>query len=315
MLNPEPAVILHLERLAFSWRDRPVLRGIDLSLEPGTILALLGPNGAGKSTLIRCICGRLRPDAGTLTVAGGHPLDSRDARAAIGLVPQQIALYPHLTVSENLNAFARLAGLSRAATAVAVARTMELCELGEVAHRPAGKLSGGWQRRANIASALSHAPRLLILDEPTVGIDPPAREAIEALLRRLADEGLAVLMTSHDLAQLESLVDRLAFLADGQIAAAGTPADLIEQFFGAARDCRLRLASADPPLFERLTGLGLNQLNGDEKTWTGLLPGEAATQLQAELSGESAVVEFRVRRPGLATLWTRLYGRDPEADA
>lgn len=315
MLNSEPAAILHLERLAFSWRDRPVLRGIDLSLEPGTILALLGPNGAGKSTLIRCICGRLRPDAGTLEVAGGHPLDSRDARAAIGLVPQQIALYPHLTVRENLNAFARLAGLSRAEAAAAVARTMDLCDLAEVANRPAGKLSGGWQRRANIASALSHAPRLLILDEPTVGIDPPAREAIEALLRRLADEGLAVLMTSHDLAQLESLVDRLAFLAAGQIAAAGTPADLIEQFFGAARDCRVRLTIADSTLLERLMGLGLQQLNGDEKTWTGLLPGEAATQLQAELSGESAVVEFRARRPGLATLWTRLYGHDPEADA
>ncbi len=310
-----PSAILSVERLTFSWRDRPVLRGIDLCLEPGTILALLGPNGAGKSTLIRCICGRLRPDEGRLAVAGGHPLDNRDARAAIGLVPQQIALYPHLTVVENLNAFARLAGLSRVAAAAAVAKTMELCDLAEVAHRPAGKLSGGWQRRANIASALSHSPRLLILDEPTVGIDPPAREAIEALLRRLADEGLAVLMTSHDLAQLESLVDRLAFLADGQIAASGRPVELIEQFFGAARDCRVRLSIADSTLLERLVGLGLQQLNGDEKTWTGLLSGEAATQLQAELSGETAVVEFRARRPGLATLWTRLYGHDPEADA
>lgn len=310
------STILRVERLAFSWRDRPVLCGIDLSLVPGTILALLGPNGCGKSTLIRCICGRLRPDAGSVEVAGGHPLHNRQARAAIGLVPQQIALYPHLTVRENLNAFARLAGLSRTAAMTAVARTVELCDLAEVANRQAAKLSGGWQRRANIASALSHAPRLLILDEPTVGIDPPAREAIEALLRRLADAGLAVLMTSHDLAQLENFADRLAFLADGQIAAAGSPAELIGQFFGVARDCRVRLAaSADAIVLDRLQALGLQQLNGDQGGWSGLLPAAAATRLQAELAGESAVVEFRARRPGLATLWTRLYGQDPEPAA
>ncbi|MGY6555778.1 MAG: ABC transporter ATP-binding protein [Wenzhouxiangella sp.] len=319
MTGPGPTAgapaILSVGRLSFSWRDRPVLRGIDLSLASGTILALLGPNGAGKSTLIRCICGRLRPDAGFVRLAGDQPLNSRAARAAIGLVPQQIALYPHLTVRENLNAFSRLAGLDRSAAMTAVARTVELCDLAGVVNELAGKLSGGWQRRVNIASALSHAPRLLILDEPTVGIDPPAREAIEVLLRRLADDGLAVLMTSHDLAQLESLVDQLAFLADGQIAAAGTPADLIAQFFGAARDCRVRLATAvDLVLMDRLSALGLQQIKADPRTWSGLLPGEAASQLQAELAGVSAVVEFRARQPGLATLWARLYGRDPEAE-
>lgn len=309
-------MILAVDQLAFSWRDKPVLRDIDLSLAPGDILALLGPNGAGKSTLIRCICGRLRPDSGTLEVAGAYPLHSSAARAAIGLVPQQIALYPHLTVGENLHAFARLAGLGRKAADAAVARTIEVCDLTEVVSRPAGKLSGGWQRRANIASALSHSPRLLILDEPTVGIDPPAREAIERLLRRLADEGLAVLMTSHDLAQLESLVDRVAFLADGQIAANGTPTALIDTFFGSARDCRLVLAQRPGrDAAQQLAALGLASAGADERHWSGLLEEGAAQQLQTTLAGDPAVIEFRARRPGLHTLWTRLYGREPETVA
>ncbi len=314
--SPKPAAaapILEVEQLAFSWRDKAVLRDIQLALVPGTILALLGPNGAGKSTLIRCICGRLRPDDGRIQVAGGYPLHSAAARAAIGLVPQQIALYPHLSVRENLQAFARLAGLSRAAARPAVEATIEVCDLAEVASRPAGKLSGGWQRRVNIASALSHAPRLLILDEPTVGIDPPAREAIERLLHRLARGGLAVLMTSHDLAQLENLVDRVAFLADGRIAAQGTPTALIEQFFGAVRDCRIVLArQAGSEAAERLKGLGLALEGGQGLHWSGLLDEDAASRLQIELSGDPSVLEFRVRRPGLHTLWTRLYGSEPE---
>jgi len=305
--------ILEIESIAFAYRDKPVLRDINLDLAPGRILALLGPNGAGKSTLIRCICGRLEPDAGQVLVVGKDPLRNAAARAATGLVPQQIALYPHLTVRENLATFARLAGIDKKAVGSAVAETIKVCDLDAVAARPAGRLSGGWQRRVNIGCAMSHSPRLLILDEPTVGIDPPAREAIESLLTRLAGNGLAVLMTSHDLAQLETLADSVAFLSEGGIAATGTPAGLIREFFGARRECRVSLAdSPGPELAERLGELGLASSDRDALHWTGLIDEQPAWSLHSQLSVDAPVTELRVRRPGLDSLWARLYGRHPE---
>lgn len=313
MSQAETGPILEIELLAFAYRDKPVLREINLDLAPGRILALLGPNGAGKSTLIRCICGRLQPDSGRVLVAGKNPLNNAEARAATGLVPQQIALYPHLTVTENLAVFARLAGVDKKALGPAVAESIEICDLDAVAGRPAGRLSGGWQRRVNIGCAMSHSPRLLILDEPTVGIDPPAREEIEKLLTRLAGNGLAVLMTSHDLAQLETLADSVAFLSEGRIAATGSPSGLIREFFGARRDCRVSLT--EPPgaeLSKRLDELGLASTGDGALHWHGLVDEQPAWNLQTRLPADAAIAELRVRRPGLDLLWTRLYGRDPE---
>lgn len=313
MLQAGTEPILQIEALAFSYRDKAVLREINLELSPGRILALLGPNGAGKSTLIRCICGRLRPDTGGVRVAGRNPAGNAAARAATGLVPQQIALYPHLTVTENLATFARLAGVAKKAVASAVAESIDTCDLGEVADRPAGRLSGGWQRRVNIGCAMSHSPRLLILDEPTVGIDPPAREEIERLLTRLAGEGLAVLMTSHDLAQIETMADGVAFLSEGRIAATGAPSGLIREFFGARRDCRVALAdSPDRALAVRLGEMGLASSDPNALHWDGLIDEQPAWQLQSRLPSDAPIIELRVRRPGLDSLWKRLYGRDPE---
>ncbi|MEX2500008.1 MAG: ABC transporter ATP-binding protein [Wenzhouxiangellaceae bacterium] len=313
MDNESIEPILAIENLAFSYRDKPVLRDIKLVLHPGHILALLGPNGAGKSTLIRCICGRLQPDAGRLLVAGADPLKNREARAATGLVPQQIALYPHLTVGENLAAFARLAGVKRKAVGSAVAETIEFCDLAAVAGRPVGRLSGGWQRRVNIGCAMSHSPRLLILDEPTVGIDPPAREEIERLLQRLAAAGLAILMTGHDLAQIEILADSVALLSEGRVAATGAPAGLIREFFGESHECRLTLAR--PPeagLVEKLGVLGLQADHDKPLHWSGMIDAHTARDLQSRLPDGAPITELRVRRPGLDTLWAHLYGSELE---
>lgn len=316
MKQIDPNPILEIEAMAFAWRDKPVLHAIDLSLSPGRILALLGPNGAGKSTLIRCICGRLKPDSGRVLVAGKNPLKDVAARAATGLVPQQVALYSHLSVTENLAAFARLAGVGRKAVDAAVDRTIEVCDLGEVAGQLAGKLSGGWQRRVNIGCAMSHSPRLLVLDEPTVGVDPPAREDIERLLRRLAEQGLAVLMTSHDLVQLDSLVDSVAFLADGRIAATGAPSDLIHEFLGTAVECTVLLAERpSAQAIEALKAIGLENNGQADRQWSGLVEEQKARHLQSKLPAGIPVIDFRVRRPGLDTLWTQLYGFGPAVTA
>ncbi len=300
----------------FSYRSTPVLQHIELQLGGGEIVALLGPNGAGKSTLIRCICGRLSPDQGEVRVVGEDPRRSRRARAAIGLVPQQLALYPFLSAIENLTAFAALAGVARDARQNAVARTIERCELESVAQRPAGALSGGWQRRLNIACAIVHEPRLLVLDEPTVGVDPPARARIEALLSRLSAAGMAILITSHELDQLERLADRAAFLRDGRVVADDRPGVLLTRAFGERRECRIAFhAVPEPDRQTWLQACGLRPGINDERCWSGLIEAEAAHVLPNELAGRSDVERLQLQRPGLNALWREIYGTEPERAA
>jgi ABC-2 type transport system ATP-binding protein len=305
--------VLALRDCSFAYRSAIVLDQVRLEQNAGEVLALLGPNGAGKSTLIRCICGRLTPDQGEVRVVGQDPRRSPAARAAIGLVPQQLALYPFLTVRENLAAFAALAGMKKAGRSAAVELTLLRSELGAVAGQPAGTLSGGWQRRLNIACAIVHQPRILVLDEPTVGVDPPARAGIEALLQRLAADGMAILITSHELDQLERLADRAAFLRDGRIVADGAPERLLDQAFGIQRECRIMFRAApEPAQSGRLEGCGLQAHGVDRRNWSGLIDGERARTLPGELAGNSDVELLHLQRPGLSALWRSIYGTEPE---
>ena len=306
-----PSCLLVADDLAFAFAGRRVLDEVSLALSAGEIVALLGPNGAGKSTLIRLLCGRLRPETGTVRLDGQDPAGSAAARRRIGLVPQRIALYPHLTVGENLDVFARLAGLSRADSAEAVARVLATCDLGEVADARCATLSGGWQRRTNIACGIVHGPELLILDEPTVGIDLPARRAIEQLLTRLSGDGMAVLMTSHDLDELGRICHRAAFLDAGRLVADGRPEALIRQRFGERREWLVELADwPDDAVCRDLAALGLQPEDADAPLrWSGLAESQDLAALDA-----LPAVEWRVRRPGLETLWRDLFGRQPEAD-
>jgi ABC-2 type transport system ATP-binding protein len=303
--------LLVADDLAFAFGGRRVLDKVSLALAAGQIVALLGPNGAGKSTLIRLLCGRLRPETGTVRLDGQDPAESAASRRRIGLVPQRVALYPHLSVRENLDVFARLAGLSKVDSAAAVDRVLATCDLHEVADARCSTLSGGWQRRTNIACGIVHAPELLILDEPTVGIDLPARRAIEQLLTRLAGDGMAVLMTSHDLDELGRICDRAAFLDAGRLVAEGRPEALIRQRFGERREWLIELAGwPDDALCRELDGLGLQPEDVEAPLrWRGLVEALDLGALDA-----LPAVEWRVRRPGLEALWRDLFGRTPEAD-
>ncbi len=202
--------------------------GLSFRIDEGETYGLLGPNGAGKTTTLSIVCGLLEADAGEVAVVG-RPLTTRSvgAKAAIGYVPQELAIYRDLTGRENLRFFARLYGLRRADAKERVEEVLAVIGLAERAGDLAKDYSGGMQRRLNVGIGLLHHPRLLVLDEPTVGVDLQSRNAILESVERLAGEGLAVLYTTHYMEEAERLCDRIGIVDSGELKAEGTRAELV----------------------------------------------------------------------------------------
>jgi ABC-2 type transport system ATP-binding protein len=201
---------------------------------------LLGPNGAGKTTTIAIICGLLKADGGEVKV-DGKPGGSLAAKAAIGYVPQDLALYPDLSARENLRFFGQLYALSGEPLEERITETLALVGLADRGRERIETYSGGMKRRANIAAGLLHRPRLLILDEPTVGVDPQSRHAI---LETVAGLGIAVLYTTHYMEEAARLCQRVGIIDDGRLVAEGTPSGLMRQYGG---QDRLRLTFGEAP--------------------------------------------------------------------
>jgi ABC-2 type transport system ATP-binding protein len=288
------------------------LDGVDLRLERGLIYGLLGPNGAGKTSLVRAICGRLRLEAGSVRLSGRDPGDP-EARRGLGLVPQEIALYGELTVAENLELLGRLAGLPRGETGPAVVHALGWIGLADRAESVVATLSGGQQRRVNLAAATLHRPAVLLLDEPTVGVDPAAREQIHGQLRDLRARGIAILLATHDLDQAAELCDRIGILVDGRIRAEGTLAELVRQAFGDAREMRVTLAS--PPGDDTRRALAAEGLAAgtDPRMWSGplALGLDALPAIARRLAAAGVpLAELRLREPGLRGAFFRLTGRE-----
>lgn len=299
--------ILQVEQVVHAYGSRAVLRGVDLTVSPGEIYGLLGPNGAGKTTLVRAICGRLKPDGGRIMLDGGDPHTDARVRGALGLAPQELALYAHLTVKENLEVFASLSGVARREVAATVDQAMAVTRTADRAHVPVRHLSGGYQRRVNIAAAILHKPRLLILDEPTVGIDASAREAVDTVIRDLAGQGVAVLIVTHDLEQAGGLATRVGFLREGLKVLEGAPGALIAQAFGDQMEVLVQVAGdAGAADDARLAAAGLSRGRSDG-LWTALVSDgyAAAARIDAELeAGGMKVLEIRVRQPSLQNLFS-----------
>jgi ABC-2 type transport system ATP-binding protein len=299
-----PGPILAVQAVRHAFGARQALRGISLEVGPGEIYALLGPNGAGKTTLVRAICGRLKPDSGEVRLVGRDPFSDGEARAALGLAPQALALYPQLTVAENLQTFASLAGLKGKAVGGAVARAMAVTSTAEQARTLVRQLSGGFQRRVNIAAAILADPRLLVLDEPTVGVDQTAKLAIGEALTQLKHEGVGILLVTHDLDQAGALADRVGFLRDGEKVLEGAPGDLIADAFGDQVEIEVDVGEADAAAAAHLAEEGLSR--DADGVWRRLAPdGYAlAGQLGQRLKAQGLVPrEIRVRRPSLEQLF------------
>lgn len=221
--------MLTVSGLRKRWGPIQALDGFDLRIEPGEICGLIGHNGAGKTTFARTVAGLEHPDAGSILVAGVDLATApRSARGLIGLAPQELALYPTATLRQNLRLYGGLAGLRRTELRAQVAAVAEELILTDVLDRPIAALSGGQQRRAQAATVLLPRPRVLLLDEPTVGADPTTREALLRLVRTRADEGAAICYTTHYLPELEHLDATLAVAASGRVIARGNRADLLD---------------------------------------------------------------------------------------
>jgi ABC-2 type transport system ATP-binding protein len=295
-----------------AFASRQVLRGVDLELRAGEIYCLLGVNGAGKTTLMRAICGRLRLDQGRVELGGRDVREDADARAQIGFVPQNIALYPYLTVEENLSVFGRLAGVPPDKLAHEVAVAMESAALSERAGQLTATLSGGYQRRVNICASILQKPAALVLDEPTVGIDVDARDAVHAILADIKARGTAMLLTTHDLEQAEQISDRIGVLHEGRILAEGAPEDLLHAHMGDRKEVIALFGRApEAHAAQALADLGFAAAQGPLE-WSALLAPQtlAAGWLGDRLSGAGlAVKELRVRDPDLGSLFRHLVGR------
>lgn len=241
-----PPLVAEGLRKIYRGADRPALVGVDLTIEKGEIFGLLGPNGAGKTTAISIMSSLMRPDRGRVAICGidvfGH---SRRARQRFGLVPQEIALYEGLTARENLRYFGRLYGLKGQGLKDRVSACLDLAGLSEKADHRVATFSGGMKRRANLVAGIIHTPRLVFLDEPTVGIDAQSRQMILDRLWDLSRDGMSMVYTTHYMEEAESLCARVAIIDEGRIIAQGRPADLI----AAQEGCR-NLGD----LFIRLTG-------------------------------------------------------------
>jgi len=222
--------VLFCRNLRKRFGDLVAVDGVGFEIGAGETYGLLGPNGAGKTTTVSMICGLLDADDGEVVVAGRQVhAKSTDAKAAIGYVPQEIALYPDLTARENLRFFGRLYGLRGTVLAERVGDVLEVVALGDRADERVDHYSGGMKRRLNIAAGLLHSPRLLVLDEPTVGVDPQSRNAILENVEKLAAEGVAVLYTTHYMEEAERLCDRVAIMDQGTIIAEGTRRELVDK--------------------------------------------------------------------------------------
>jgi ABC-2 type transport system ATP-binding protein len=222
-------VVLELVGLGKQFGDRVVVDQVDLTVSRGEILGLLGPNGAGKTTTISMTCGVIPPSTGTARIAG-HDIRTQmfAAKRAIGLVPQDLALYEDLSARQNLRFFGQLYGVRGAELDTRVAWALGVAELTDRADETIKAFSGGMKRRLNLVTSLIHRPTLVILDEPTVGVDPQSRRHIFDAIRALRADGMTVVYTSHYIEEIEELCDRVAIMDAGRIVASGTIAELTQ---------------------------------------------------------------------------------------
>jgi ABC-2 type transport system ATP-binding protein len=299
---------LQIDSVVKHFGEVTAVAGISLQVQERACLGLLGPNGAGKTTLIRSIVGRVRPDSGSIGVFG-QPASSLAARKELGWVPQDLALYPLLTARENLEAFGHYQGLRGKALRSGIQWCLEWASLSDRADSVVKTLSGGMRRRLNMAAGLIHRPRIVLLDEPTVGVDPQSRNHIFEMVEALRSAGTTVIYTTHYMEEAERLCDRIAIVDHGRIIAEGSKDELVARSFGSRSDVLMRLdgASANAAAWTASRGGtfqdGVAHFPVDR-------PSDIASLLEAAARDGFNVIDLVLRRPNLESVFLQLTGRE-----
>ncbi|MEC1625960.1 ABC transporter ATP-binding protein [Bacillus mojavensis] len=307
--------MLQAENIKKAYGKKTIVKGISFSLKKGESFGLLGPNGAGKSTTISIISGLVPLDGGEITV-GGYVIgkDTNKAKQKIGIVPQEIALYPTLTAQENLVFWGKMYGLTHGEAKKRSAEVLEYVGLTERAKEKIETFSGGMKRRINIGAALMHKPELLIMDEPTVGIDPQSRNHILETVKQLNETGMTVIYTSHYMEEVEYLCDRIGIIDQGEMIAIGTKTDLCSRL-GGDTIIQMTVSRTDEGFLSAVRSLAhVNDVTVSEselkievaaahheKVVTSLLTEAAAHQTN--------LLSLQVQEPNLERLFLNLTGR------
>ncbi len=299
---------LLIEELVKRFGSVTAVDGVSLEMKPGECFGLLGPNGAGKSTLIRSIVGRVRPNSGRILIFG-ELAESQAARAALGWVPQELAVYPRLTSRENLDSFGRYHGLNGDSLHQAITWCLDWAALSDRSEQVVGQLSGGMKRRLNMAAGLVHRPKIVLMDEPTVGVDPQSRLRIFEMIEALRREGMSVIYTTHYMEEAERLCDRIAIIDHGRIIAQGSKEELIRGAFGTRSQVVVHLADSGDRALSWIDRHGGRSVGGAAH-FTINQPAEIATLLQAAANEGHDVVDLSLRPPSLESVFLQLTGRE-----
>ncbi|MBN1780818.1 ABC transporter ATP-binding protein [bacterium] len=305
--------MLQITDLTKKYKDLTAVDRISFQVNQGEIFGFLGPNGAGKTTTINCICGLLKPDSGTITlddqdmIGGGNRV-----RQMLGVVPQEVALYEEFNAIENLQFWGGLYGLKGAAIKSRIQKLLDLTGLADRAKEAVKNYSGGMKRRLNMAAGMIHEPRLLLLDEPTVGIDPQARHQMLDTIRQIAAQGTTILYTTHYMDEAEQLCSRLAIIDHGRILALGTQQE-IQQIVGENRLMKITGTfdkSRAESLPDKMKNLVLLSIQENEVLYSLPMKETTGTFLEMLIKSGFEIDNLSIREPSLDSVFIKLTGRE-----